>query len=111
MTTSGGSGRDMSVGASTGTIVTTPPHSEAATPEPRASTNAVMVAVLVVAALAVLYGLVLRVWLLVELPVWGDEAIVGIMARGIDSGHFTAFYLGQHYGGLEPYLVAVGLKV
>ena len=111
MTTSGGIGRDMSVGASTGTMVTTRPHQEAATAEPRASANAVVVVVLVVAGLAVVYGLVLRVWLLVELPLWGDEAIVGIMARGIDSGHFTAFYLGQHYGGLEPYLVAVGLKV
>ncbi len=70
-----------------------------------------MVAVFVVASLAVVYGLVLRVWLLVELPIWGDEAIVGIMARAIDGGHVTAFYLGQHYGGLEPYLVALGLKV
>jgi hypothetical protein len=70
-----------------------------------------VVAVFVVAALALLYGLVLRVWLLVELPIWGDEAIVGLMARAIDGGHFTAFYWGQHYGGLEPYVVALGLKV
>jgi hypothetical protein len=75
------------------------------------SAKPVVVAVVVAAALAVAYGLVLRLWLLVELPLWGDEAIVGIMARAIDGGHFTAFYLGQHYGGFESYLVALGLKV
>lgn len=80
-------------------------------PGPGTSIHLGTALVVVVAALAVVYGLVLRVWLLVELPVWGDEAIVGIMARAIDGGHFTAFYLGQHYGGLEPYLVAVGLKL
>jgi hypothetical protein len=69
------------------------------------------IAVLVAGSLAVVYGVLLHVWLLVHLPIWGDEAIVGIMARAIDSGHFSAFYWGQHYGGLEPYLVAVGLKV
>ena len=53
----------------------------------------------------------LRVWLLVHLPVWGDEAIVGLMAKSIDNGHFSAFYWGQHYGGLEPYVVAAALKV
>ncbi len=60
---------------------------------------------------AALYGLLLRVWLLVHLPVWGDEAIVGVMARSIDNGHFSAFYWGQNYGGLEPYLVAVALRI
>jgi hypothetical protein len=68
-------------------------------------------AVLVAGVLAVVYGVLLHVWLLVHLPIWGDEAIVGIMARAIDSGHFSAFYWGQHYGGLEPYIVALGLKV
>lgn len=65
----------------------------------------------VVAVGGALYGILLRVWLLVHLPVWGDEAIVGLMARSIDGGHFSAFYWGQHYGGLEPYVVALGLKV
>ena len=77
----------------------------------RSGFNVVMMVVLAAAALALAYGLLLRVWLLVQLPIWGDEAIVGIMARAIDGGHFTAFYLGQHYGGFEPYLVAFGLKV
>jgi hypothetical protein len=99
------------VGAPTDTLVEIPTSPEAPAPPARTSAGPAVVVVLVVAALAVVYGLVLRVWLLVELPVWGDEAIVGIMARAIDGGHFTAFYLGQHYGGLEPYLVALGLKV
>ncbi len=33
------------------------------------------------------------------------------MAQSIDNGHFSAFYWGQHYGGLEPYLVAAALKI
>ena len=65
----------------------------------------------VVVAGAALYGVLLRVWLLVHLPLWGDEAIVGLMAKSIDNGHFSAFYWGQHYGGLEPYLVAAALRV
>lgn len=102
---------EVSVGASTDTIVATPRREEATKPAVRTSSSPAVVAILIVAAIAVVYGLLLRVWLLVELPVWGDEAIVGIMARSIDGGHFTAFYLGQHYGGLEPYVVALGLKV
>ena len=61
--------------------------------------------------LALAYGLVLRGWLLVQVPLWGDEAIVGIMARAIDGGHFSAFIWGQHYGGLESYVTALVLKV
>lgn len=111
MSTSGGIDGPMSVGASTDTIVQVPRNSEASTARARATANPAVVAVLVAATLAVVYGLVLRVWLVVELPIWGDEAIVGIMARAIDGGHFTAFYWGQHYGGLEPYVVALGLKI
>jgi hypothetical protein len=65
----------------------------------------------IVAAGAALYGVLLRVWLLVHLPVWGDEAIVGLMAKSIDNGHFSAFYWGQNYGGLEPYVVAAALWI
>jgi hypothetical protein len=68
-------------------------------------------AVLVAAGAAVLYGALLRAWLLAHLPLWGDEAIVGLQARAIGSGHFSAFYWGQHYGGLEPYVVAAALRV
>ena len=31
------------------------------------------------------------------------------MGRGILAGHFDAFYWGQHYGGVEPYVVAAVL--
>ncbi|HEY1445690.1 MAG TPA: hypothetical protein VGF51_12390 [Acidimicrobiales bacterium] len=112
MSTSGGGTHDVMSGrAEAGTVVETRISPEAMTSRSRASINPVVSVVFVAAALAILYGLVLRVWLLVELPIWGDEAIVGIMGRAIDGGHFTAFYPGQHYGGLEPYLVALGLKV
>ncbi|HSZ36677.1 MAG TPA: hypothetical protein VK773_06265 [Acidimicrobiales bacterium] len=112
MSTSGGSIDGlMSASASRDTMVESPTRTAAPTPRVGISVNPVVAAVLVAATLAILYGIVLRVWLLVELPIWGDEAIVGIMARAIDGGHFTAFYWGQHYGGLEPYLVALGLKV
>ena len=77
----------------------------------RLRVNRVVLAVLLATSLALVYGSVLRIWLLVQLPIFGDEAIVGIMARAINGGHFTAFYWGQHYGGLEPYLVAAGLKL
>lgn len=111
MSTSGGMGGEVSVGASADTIVRDPTRLEVSTAKARTSANPAVVAVLVVATLAIVYGLLLRVWLLTELPIWGDEAIVGIMARAINGGHFTAFYWGQHYGGLEPYVVALGLKV
>ncbi|HUE08164.1 MAG TPA: hypothetical protein VMP41_12110 [Acidimicrobiales bacterium] len=110
MSSSSSYGGERSAGASTDTMEA-PVRTKHSTPKARASVNPAVLAVFVVASLAVVYGLVLRVWLLVELPIWGDEAIVGIMARAIDGGHVTAFYLGQHYGGLEPYLVALGLKV
>jgi hypothetical protein len=111
MSTSRGIGGEVSVSASTDTMEKTPTRVKIQAPQARTAANPAVVAVLVVASLAVLYGVLLRVWLLAELPLWGDEAIVGIMARAIDSGHFTAFYPGQHYGGLEPYIVALGLKV
>ena len=111
MSTSGRIGGKETEGASTDTLVKTPTRAKAPMATIRRSANPAVVAVLVVSSLALAYGSLLRGWLLVELPVWGDEAIVGIMARAIDGGHFTAFYPGQHYGGLEPYLVALGLKI
>ena len=59
--------------------------------------------------LAGAYGLLVRVWLLAHLPLFGDEAVVGLMGRGILAGHFDAFYWGQNYGGAEPYVVAAVL--
>jgi hypothetical protein len=111
MSTSHGIDQELSVEAPADTIEKSSTGAEVPTRQATASINPIVAVVFGAAAIAIVYGLVLRVWLLVELPVWGDEAIVGIMARAIDGGHFTAFYLGQHYGGLESYLVALGLKV
>ncbi len=59
--------------------------------------------------LAGTYGVLLRVWLLAHMSLFGDEAVVGLMGRGILAGHLDAFYWGQHYGGVEPYVVAAVL--
>ncbi len=61
----------------------------------------------VVASVAVLVGAAMRAWFLFHRPVNADESIVGLMAKQILHGHFSAFYWGQSYGGGEPYLVAV----
>ena len=63
--------------------------------------------VLVVVALAAGYGALERLWLLVHLPLFGDEAVVGLMVRQIDAGEFSTFYWGQKYGGVEPYVAAL----
>ncbi len=55
------------------------------------------------------YGILVRVWLLAHLPLFGDEAVVGLMGRGILAGHLDAFFWGQNYGGAEPYAVAAAL--
>ncbi len=51
-------------------------------------------------------GLLERLWLLWHRSINSDEAVVGLMARDILHGHFTAFYWGQDYGGVEPYVTA-----
>jgi hypothetical protein len=61
------------------------------------------------AALAVVLGflgLAERVWLVDHFPINSDQAVVGLMARGILHGHFVAFFWGQHYAGAEPYLTS-----
>jgi hypothetical protein len=60
-------------------------------------------------ALAGAYGSLIRLWLLAHLPLFGDEAVVGLMARGILHGRLDAFFWGQSYGGAEPYVVAAVL--
>jgi hypothetical protein len=64
----------------------------------------------VLAALAGAYGLLARLWLLAHLPLFSDEAVVGLMGRGILAGRLDAFYWGQNYGGGEPYVVAAVLS-
>jgi hypothetical protein len=61
--------------------------------------------------LAVVVGTALRVWLLAHLPLNGDEAVVGLMAHAITHGHFSTFYWGQQYGGVEPYVVVAAYEV
>jgi hypothetical protein len=61
----------------------------------------------VLVAVAGAYGVLVRVWLLAHLGLFGDEAVVGLMGRGIFHGQFGAFYWGSTYGGAEPYVVAV----
>jgi 4-amino-4-deoxy-L-arabinose transferase-like glycosyltransferase len=54
----------------------------------------------------VMVGLFLRTWILGREPWSSATAIPALMARGILHGHFSAFYWGQNYGGVEPYAAA-----
>ena len=69
-----------------------------------ASSSRALTAVVV---LALVLGLLLRLYALGRGPMNSDEAVVGLMAREILHGHFFAFYWGQNYGGPEAYVVAV----
>jgi hypothetical protein len=60
---------------------------------------------IVAIALAV-FGLAERVWLVNHSPINSDQAVVGLMAKAILHGHFVAFFWGQHYAGVEPYVTA-----
>jgi len=56
-------------------------------------------------------GIALRVWAYrgaMGVPD-SDEAIVGLMALHAQHGHFTAFYWGQGYGGLQEALLTAPL--
>jgi hypothetical protein len=64
----------------------------------------------VVVGLGALYGIVVRGWLIRRSSLFADEAVVGLMARQIDHGHPNAFYWGQRYGGVEPYMAAAMLR-
>lgn len=75
------------------------------------SARSVRVLVVVAGSVAVVAGVAMRVWLLAHTPINSDEAVVGLMARQILHGHFSAFYWGQAYGGAEPYVVAAVFAV
>ena len=66
--------------------------------------------ILCLAFLLVLVGVIFR-FLMIREPfgvVNSDEAVAGLMARGIRDGHFTSFYWGQNYGGsFEAYILAI----
>ncbi|MBF6557279.1 MAG: glycosyltransferase family 39 protein [Acidimicrobiales bacterium] len=61
--------------------------------------------VLVVAG--ILAGAYIRVWYITHRSINSDPSVVGLMAGAILHGHFSAFYWGQYYGGVEPYVVAL----
>jgi hypothetical protein len=56
----------------------------------------------VLVAAAGAYGLLVRIWLLAHLGLFGDEAVVGLMGRGIQQGHLDAFFWSSNYGGGGP---------
>ncbi|MBI2169520.1 MAG: glycosyltransferase family 39 protein [Actinobacteria bacterium] len=59
----------------------------------------------------VLVGIGLRLWLLTS-PVRyvdADEAVVGLMARGLLHGRVEAFFWGQDYGGIQEAVLVAGL--
>ncbi len=64
------------------------------------------VVLLVVVAVVALGGLLIRVWILGHATMNSDEATVGLIAKEALRGHTNAFYWGQTYGGVEPYVVA-----
>jgi hypothetical protein len=57
-------------------------------------------------AAAVVFGVFARTWFILHVPINSDEAVAGLIARNILDGHFQAFYWGQSYGGVEPYVIA-----
>src|SRR5271165_3555765 len=57
-------------------------------------------------AVGIAAGLLGRAWWLTHVTFDSDQAVVGLMAREILHGHFTAFFWGQVYGGVEPFVVA-----
>ncbi len=59
------------------------------------------------AVVLVFLGLAARVWIVDHSPINSDQAVVGLMAKAILHGHFVAFFWGQHYAGVEPYLTSV----
>jgi hypothetical protein len=61
--------------------------------------------------LALLCGCAMRAWFLFHDPVSADESVAGLMAQSIQHGHVYAFFWGQPYAGVEPYVVAAVFAV
>ena len=64
-----------------------------------------------VCGLLIVVGVLLRVWLLGNAPMNSDEATAGLVAHSIAHGHTYAFYWGQSYGSVEPYVLALNFLV
>jgi hypothetical protein len=62
-------------------------------------------------AAGIVAGALGRAWMVTHSGIDSDEAVVGLMASQILHGHLTAFYWGQSYGGVEPYVVAAVFAV
>jgi Dolichyl-phosphate-mannose-protein mannosyltransferase len=60
---------------------------------------------------AIVQGVFYRLWFIGHIPINSDEAVTGLIARAALHGHVTAFYWGQNYGGVEPFLDAVAFTV
>lgn len=59
----------------------------------------------------IVVGGLMRLWYLFHLAPNSDSDVVGLMARGIEHGQFTAFFWGQRYGGsLEAWMVALAFR-
>jgi len=65
----------------------------------------------VLVAAAVLIGAFIRAWLLFHQAVTSDEAVAGLISHQILHGHTYAFFWGQPFGGVEPYVVAAVFAV
>ena len=93
------------------TEVAAPPLTQLSPGEPappsRRGQTATRIVLGALVAAGMLAGVFLRLWALGRQPVSSDVAVVGLMAHEILRGHFSAFYWGQHYGGGEPYVVAL----
>ena len=64
-----------------------------------------------VGGILLLVGILLRLWLLGNARMNSDEATAGLVAHSIVHGHTYAFYWGQSYGGVEPYVLALNFLV
>jgi Dolichyl-phosphate-mannose-protein mannosyltransferase len=71
-----------------------------------ASSGAATTVIWVVTVGAVVIGTAARGWYLFHRPTTSDEAVGGLMASQFVHGHFSTFYWGQTYGGVESYLIA-----
>jgi hypothetical protein len=76
---------------------------------PRWTVGGVVLA-FVLAAL-IISGCLIRLWILGNAPINSDEATAGLMAHQIMMGHTYAFFWGQSYGGVEPYVLALNFWV
>ena len=69
------------------------------------------IALAVVLVAAGIGGFLLRLWLLGNAPMNSDEATAGLIAHQVLHGHTYAFFWGQGYGGVEPYVLAVAFSL